>query len=181
MKLTAFLFSLFFSHILISQELQKGEVIEDYGSFYKVENPGFKTDTTTTLKVVFDVARSFEDPAKPNRLFEVAARFLNLHVDAGFPPENLEVALVIHGGAINDVTKDKAYIERHPDTDLEANPNTDLLNKLAENGVKIILCGQSAKHNNISRTNAHKEAEIALSAMTALVQLQNNEYRLINF
>ena len=161
-----------------SQDFKAGKVIPDYGKTFEIKNPDYKTDTNSKLKVVFDVGRSF-NPAETNKLIETAARFLNMHEKAGVDKKNMKVALVIHGSATNDVLLDEFYQEKNPT--IEANPNIPLLRELAENGVDIILCGQSAAFHKITKDKAQKDVQFALSAMTALVQLQNDNYRLINF
>lgn len=168
---------LFFS-MNYAQQLQTGNVIPEFGKTYPVDSPEFKTDTSSTLKVVFDVNRSF-DPEAPNKLIETAARFLNMHEKAGVEVQNMKVALVLHGNAVLDVLRNKPYSERFEGQ--PENPNLPLLVALSRYGVRIILCGQSAAHYNVPRQNTSKHAEFALSAMTALVQLQNDQYRLINF
>lgn len=162
-----------------AQKAHAGEVIKDYGKIYTVSNPEFKTDTTAQFKAVFDIGRSFEDPSQPNALIETAARFLNMHREAGVPSENIKVALVIHGAASTDILINEFYKEKFPET--IANPNSELIAQLAKHGVQIILCGQTAAHRNITKTEALPEVRFSLSAMTALVQLQNDGYRLINF
>lgn len=169
---------LLISSISFSQNLVSGNMIPEYGRTYLVESPEFKTDTTSLLKVVFDVGRNF-DPAEPNKLIETAARFLNMHEMAGAKPDHMQVALVLHGKSVLDVLRDEFYSERF--SDVERNPNLPLITALKEKGVRVILCGQSAAHYGVNRKNADDQVEFALSAMTALVQLQNKEYRLINF
>tara|TARA_R100001369_G_scaffold22674_1_gene41283 strand:- start:39973 stop:40473 length:501 start_codon:yes stop_codon:yes gene_type:complete len=163
---------------IFAQEPVAGNVIKDFGRTYKVEDPDFKTDTTQIFKAVFDIAKTSEDPSKPNPLLETAARFLNMHQMAGVPSKNIIVALVIHGSASQDILNDQVYSER---VSVATNPNTLLLTELANHGVEIILCGQTAAHRKITINEAHPNTKIALSAMTALVQLQNQGYQLINF
>ncbi len=178
MKHYFYFFIVFFPLIGLSQATsQAGNVITDYGKTYPVISPDFKTDTTTPLKVVFDVGRSFNNPQKVNSLFNTAARFLNMHEQAGVPLKNLNVALVIHGNAANDLLKDEIYNQRH----CIDNPNTPLLKALKDHGVQIILCGQTAAHRKLTKDKILPQVDIALSAMTALIQLQNQDYRLINF
>ena len=162
-----------------AQEAHTGEVIKDYGKIYTVSNPDFKTDTTAQFKAVFDVGRSFEDPAKPNAIIETAARFINMHQEAGVPAENIKVALVIHGSAFSDILKNEFYQEKFPE--ITKNPNAELLSQLLDQGVQVILCGQTAAHRKITKAEALPEVQISLSAMTALVQLQNDGYQLISF
>lgn len=162
-----------------AQEAHAGEAIKDYGKVYTVNNPDFKTDTTAQFKAVFDVARSFEDPAKPNALIETVARYINMHREAGVPAENIKVAMVIHGSAFSDILKNEFYQEKFPE--ITINPNARLISELSNQGVQVILCGQTAAHRKISKAEALPEVQISLSAMTALVQLQNDKYQLISF
>ncbi|MCP9201124.1 DsrE family protein [Gramella sp. GC03-9] len=178
MKNTLLLCSLLITGIACSQEYGTGNVIPEYGKTFTVPSPGFKTYTSSKLKMVLDIDRSF-DPEQPNRLIETAARFLNMHEKAGVDPKNMEVALVLHGNAVFDVLEDEFYAEKFPNT--KANPNLPLIKALAEKGVQIILCGQSAAHHKVTKEKASKPVKFALSAMTALVQLQNEDYRLVKF
>lgn len=172
------LLCIIFTTMVYSQDYVQGNVIPEYGYTYTVNSPEFKTDTTSVLKVVFDVSRSF-DPSKPNNLIETAARFLNMHEKAGVDPKNMDLALVIHGKAVQDVLKVDFYTEKY--SEVKENPNLPLIEALTKNGVKIILCGQSAAHYNVTRAKVNDNINFALSAMTALVQLQNDNYRLIKF
>ena len=173
------LFLIFLSSSLsFSQVPQPGKVIPEYGKTFPVESPDFKTDTTSILKAVFDVDRSFNE-AEPNKLIETAARYLNMHEDAGVDPENMNVALVLHGKAVQDALKDEFYSERFPE--VSENPNLPLIKALVERGVEIVICGQSATYYKVNKNNTDENSKFALSAMTALVQLQNDNYRLIKF
>lgn len=175
LMLVAFLATSF----IYAQEPHSGQIIEDYGNIYSVNNPEFKTDTTAQYKVVFDIGRSFDNSSQPNALIETAARFINMHREAGVPAKNIKVALVIHGAASTDILKDEYYQKKLPENAI--NPNSELISQLASQGVQVILCGQTAAHRKIAKAEALPEVQIALSAMTALVQLQNEGYRLINF
>jgi intracellular sulfur oxidation DsrE/DsrF family protein len=72
------------------------------------------------------------------------------------------------------------YSKHHKQENLQ-NPNYDLLSTLTEHNIEIILCGQTSKHKAISKKTLHPDVKISLSAMTALIQLQNEGYTLINF
>lgn len=156
---------------------KQGTVITEYGNTYEVTSPDFKTDTQSDLKVVFDVGRTFKDSTKVNPLFNTAARFLNMHAGAGVDLKKLKVALVIHGSAAYDILNSTTYNQKYQID----NPNKGLITALSEKGVQIILCGQTAAYRKITKEDVLPEVKYALSAMTALVQLQNENYRLINF
>lgn len=161
--------------ITVAQENQK--IIKDYGQTFNVENPDIKTDMDANHKIIFDVTQSSEDKSVVNKYIETAARFLNMHAKAGLKPEQLHVAMTLHGGAWQDVMTNEAYKEKFG----VDNPNFKLINQLTEAGVDIILCGQTAGARGLNKTNVNPNVKFALSAMTALLQYQNNGYRFLKF
>jgi len=156
---------------------QTGPVIADYGAVYTVSDPDFPTPRDRQLRVVFDVSTAPDSVSAINPRIETVARFLNMHAQAGVPVANLDVALVLHGGSGKYALSDAAYRARFG----TANPNLPLLRALHAHGVRIILCGQTAAHRGFSRAELAEPVELALSAMTALVTLQNAGYALIRF
>lgn len=155
----------------------KGKNIPDFGETFRVENPEIETDISTTLKVIFDVSKSPEDNTQINSYLVTAARFLNMHVDAGMKPSQLKVAITVHGGAWKDMLNDATYMEKYN----SKNPNSALLNQLNAAGVDIIMCGQTAAFREVKKTDVNPNVKFALSAMTALIQYQNNSYQFIKF
>ena len=115
----------------IAQENQK--IIKHFGPTFNVENPDVKTDINANHKIIFDVMQSSEDKSVVNKYIETAARFLNMHAKAGLKPEQLHVAMTIHGGAWQDVMTNEAYKEKFG----VDNPNFELINQLSEAGVDI--------------------------------------------
>jgi len=161
--------------ITVAQENQK--IIKDFGQTFNVENPDIKTDMDANHKIIFDVTQSSEDKSVVNKYIETAARFLNMHAKVGLKPEQLHVAMTLHGGAWQDVITNEAYKEKFG----VDNPNFELINQLTEAGVDIILCGQTAGARGLNKTNVNPNVKFALSAMTALLQYQNNGYRFLKF
>ena len=155
----------------------KGKIIPGFGETFKVENPEIATDTSATLKVIFDVSISPENKTQINSNIVTAARFLNMHADAGMDSSQLKVAITIHGRAWKDILTDAVYLEKYGSN----NPNSELIKQLNAAGVDIILCGQTANFRNVSRSDANPNVKFALSAMTALLQYQNNGYHFIKF
>lgn len=123
------------------------------------------------FKVAFDVASS-TDSGELNRKFDSLARFINMHVAAGVKPDNIELALVVHGKATFDLVDNVNYQKKYA-TD---NPNKPLLNALMENNVRVILCGQSAAAYGISASQFISGVEVEQSAMTAHALLQQAGY-----
>lgn len=165
--------SFFIGFLGFSQEKNTGPVIEGYGPVFKIENPDFKTDTTQEFKVVFDVMDTPESLSELNKKLETAARFLNLHAQSGIPVEQLKAALIVHNVASKDITTDEAYQKRFG----MPNPNSGLIQALLDAGVEVIYCGQSSMARNFPKEDLIPGVKIALSAMTANIQLQNQGYR----
>lgn len=155
----------------------QGPVIEDYGTTFAVDNPDFKTDPDKVYKVVFDIHDSPEDPASVNPMLSTLARFLNMHVNAGVPLENLKVVGVIHNKASKDAMDNEAYRQRY-DVD---NPNIPLMEALEKAGAEIYMCGQSINARGINPERLAAPVKTALSAMTVFLSLQREGYTVIWF
>lgn len=175
--LIGLLFLLVFSLTMQAQEKNSGPILKDYGKVWSVQNPDFNTQKNTVYKVVFDIMNSPDSPKELNRSIETAARFLNMHAQAGVPPENLKVAMVVHNKASKDLLDSKFYETKYS----VANPNQQLIEGLLKANVSIIFCGQSSLSREIPIAETIEGTQLALSAMTALVLLQNEGYRLIKF
>ncbi|MBO0341100.1 DsrE family protein [Muricauda lutimaris] len=157
----------------ISQEKKSGPVVEGYGQVWAIENPDFKTDTSQEFKVVFDVKDGPESDTEININLNTVARFLNLHAQNGIPLSQLKVALIVHGTAARNLLSDEAYQKRYQ----VQNPNLELVEKLLDAEVEVIMCGQSSKTRDLPKEDLIPGVKIALSAMTANIQLQNQGYR----
>lgn len=154
-----------------------GPVIEDFGPVYDLPDPDVTAPTDEVLRVVFDVAQAAPEPGRVNPRLETLARYLNMHARAGVPRENMKLALVVHGGASWEVVEDAAYREQFG----MDNPNLPLLEALDAFGVELLICGQSQSSRGIGKDQLAPPVKQALSAMTALVDLQGRGYQLIAF
>ena len=105
-----------------------------------------------------------------NSKFKTAASFLNLQYAQGIPPEQVEIALVVHGPAHRDLLTDKAYGGD--------NPNEELLGLLQEHGVKVYYCGQSAVYRDIDAKDLLPGVALSASATTTHVLLQQQGFAL---
>lgn len=179
-KTYAFLFFitvLLHTNAIFSQAKKTGPIITDYGSVYKVENIDYKVNTSKDLKAVFDIMNSPEDTKKQNSSIETAARFLNMHAQENVPANKLHAVLVVHNNASKDIITNEAYKKRYG-TD---NPNEDMIKALMNSGVQVIFCGQSSMARGFPKEELIPGVQLSLSAMTALIQLQDEGYRLIKF
>lgn len=173
----------FLSLILITfqsvsaQKKESGPIIEKYGAVFRIDNADYKVDTQKTFRAVFDIMNSPEDVDQVNPSIETAARFLNMHAQNGIPLEQLKIALVVHNKASKDVITSDAYKTKFGTN----NPNAELIKALMAANADIIFCGQSSASRGFPKEELLDGVQLSLSAMTALIQLQDNNYRLIKF
>lgn len=163
---------------LQAQARSAGPVIRDFGAVFRVDDLDVPVETDRTYRVVFEVYDAPESPGELNPDINTLARFLNLHGGAGVPAERMELALVLHGPAAKAALGHRGYRERYG-TD---NPNLPLLEALARAGADLYLCGQSAASRGLlPKEDLADPVQLALSAMTMLVTLQDDGYELIAF
>lgn len=145
--------------------------------FYSVKNPDLLLDKNKEYKVIFDVYTDEKSHKKLNGSINTVARFLNMHADTKIKPENLHIAVVLHGAATKNSLSDKAYQRKFK----IPNPNSELIKKLKKANVDIFVCGQSFIHSNYTKSDLSKNVKLSLSALTALIEYQSNGYQLISF
>ncbi len=149
-----------------------GPVFEDFGPHaYMEQTEPLPADLA--LRHSFDVADAAED-GRFNRGFESAARFINMHAANGVNTDRIDVAVVVHGRAVQDLLTDEAWAARELDGD--ANPGGEQLRAMLDAGVRFIVCGQSAAGQGMANDDLIPGAEMALSAMTAHALLQQRGY-----
>jgi intracellular sulfur oxidation DsrE/DsrF family protein len=143
-----------------------GPVIKDFG-------PVADVDVTLSIPEGAKFRHSYDvstqaDEGEPNRTLVTAARFINMHARAGVDAEDISLAVIVHGKAVFDVSG-------------KAPASADLVAALIENGVRIIVCGQSAAYYEVNTDDLLPGVEMALSAMTAHALLQQQGYTLNPF
>jgi len=158
---------------LYAQESSPGPAIQSFGAVFDVSDPDFATRTDMEYKVAFEIAQASNSPDRVNASLNSVARFINMHAAAGVPRENIRAAVVVHGSAGWELLDNAAYRERHG----VDNPNAELIRELTAFGAKVILCGQTAASRGIPRDGLLGGVEVALSAMTAFLVLQEDGYR----
>ncbi len=162
---------------LTAQTKKSGPIITDFGEVWEISEPDHEIDKNLEYKAVFDIMNSPDNHEKLNATIETAARFLNMHAQSGVPADQLKIALVVHNKASKDIITNEAYQKRYGTN----NPNYDLVQALLDAGGQIIFCGQSSLSRGFPKEELIDGVQLSLSAMTALIQLQNEEYRLIKF
>ena len=143
-----------------------GPIFEQYGPVAEVDVTYVIPDGAE-LRHSFDVAEG-ADEGNVNSTLVSAARFINMHARAGVDPNRIEVAIVIHGTAVHDVSGTESS-------------STGIVAALIEHGVSIIVCGQSAAYYDVSTDDLLPGVKMALSAMTAHALLQQQGYTINPF
>ncbi len=153
-----------------------GKVIPQFGPVATVEQD-VEIPADARFKVLFDVSKAAK-PGEVNRTLVSAARFINMHAEAGVDPENIEIAVVFHGGASIDLTRAETYGARN---DGAENANAAAIETLRAHNVQVYLCGQSAAYHGIVNKDLLPGVDMALSAMTMHALLQKDGYTLNPF
>ena len=153
------------------EDFKTGPVIETFGPVAPMQE-GWTLSPDAQFRVAFDAAKAAKADGL-NRTLESAARFINMHAAAGVRPSNIDVAVVVHGGAAFDLLENEAYAKAK---DGQSNANTPLIVALLDNNVRIILCGQTAAYRDITKGDLLPGIEVDLSAMTAHARLQQDGY-----
>jgi len=168
---------LFLSFQATAAETATGPVIENYGPVYAVPKGSFNLDPKRQYKILMDVGKGPDDPTVINQNIESAARFLNMQARNGIKPENLKLAMVLHGSGIHSALNDESYSNRF----VVPNSNKELIVALVKAGVDIYVCGQSAAYNGYTAEDFLPGIKMAVSAMTVHVRLQQDGYQPILF
>ena len=123
---------LFFIALLLSiwvplsaqeDRFKSGDTIKQFGKIAK--QPGHQTlPDGVAFKVSFDVASAAKAGAV-NRHIDSAARFINMHTTAGIDPKKIDLAVVVHGDAVNDMSN------------ASGESNVALIKALQNHGVKF--------------------------------------------
>ena len=149
-----------------------GPVFTEFGPVADVPDADFAIPEDASFHVAFDVSQPAEE-GKLNRGFESAARLINMHARAGVAPMENRAAVVVHGAAVLDLLTDAAWVARDRG---DANPSGAAVREMIDQGVRFIVCGQSAAGQGVAKSELIPGVELALSAMTAHALLQQEGY-----
>lgn len=144
----------------------KGPLLTDFGPVADVKVT-LAIPEGAVFRHSFDISSAASEGSL-NRSLVSAARLLNMHARAGLPPKATQLAMVIHGKAVIDVSD-------------ELSPNAALVAALVEKDVRIIVCGQSAAYYDVATADLLPGVEMAVSAMTAHALLQQQGYTINPF
>lgn len=157
---------------------QKGAnpIIKNFGTIYEI--PGaVNPDANIEYKIVIDLKTLQRDKESINLGLNNVARMMNLHGLGGVKPENLKVAVAIHGGATDVILNNDAYKKKY---ELD-NPNLILIDELKAAGVDLYVCGQSLLARKYELEEVNEQIKIGLSMLTVVTTHMHNGYHLMVF
>ncbi|QDT88847.1 DsrE family protein [Gimesia algae] len=144
--------------------------IQQYGKV--VQLPAAAQQPRADSKICVDLTKGGAvDQLNPS--IEKIARYINIYQGAGKSPASVQIAVVLHGDATLCALNDDAYAERFK---TKSNPNLECLHELHEAGVAIYVCGQSLIGKGSQPEEVVVFADVAVSALTSLVNLQTDGY-----
>ena len=100
-----------------------------------------------------------------NRTLWSADRVVNLLTAGGVPQDDIDIAIVLYGPAIDAALTNEAYAAAH---DGAQNPNLELMKALHDFGVKFYACGQTMAGSDIAESDLNEFTEMSLSAQIVL-------------
>ena len=142
----------------------------------KTKAKALKYDKDLDYKIVVDVTDKVSDSTKVMSTLLEVARTYNLNIANGVPKRKLKMAVVVHGGAFYGILNDEAYQEKYGTT----NPNLEAIKIMKKEGVEFYVCSQILSFRNTPPENISKDIEIAVSAKTALITLDQMGYTYMN-
>jgi intracellular sulfur oxidation DsrE/DsrF family protein len=171
---TAIVF-VFAATLVWSSEPVTGPIIHNSGAAHPVKDRDVPVDEAWKSRVVFSMPRHPDGPEALSFKLEQVARYLNVHAQNGIPRENMDVAVVIYAEALKTALDNDAYRERFGID----NPNYDAIMELGKAGVALYACGQSMGNQGVYKSELASPVKVGLSAMTVLVDLQQEGYVLM--
>jgi intracellular sulfur oxidation DsrE/DsrF family protein len=151
---------------------QSGPILMRGGNHYPVPNPTFPVPKDQVYKIAWDMKVASTKPDSVNAALDVPARFLNQSAALGIPRSNVQIAIVVHGTAGEELLSNTEYRARKG----VDNPNIPLLEELSKAGVQIILCGQTMGSRKMAREQILPFVKISPSAVWAHAVLQKQGY-----
>lgn len=156
---------------------QTGPIIQKGGGHFPVPGATFTVPTGTTYKMAWDIEVGSARPADANAAYDVPARFVNQAAVIGMARNAIDVAVVIHGSAGEEMLTNEEYRARKG----VDNPNIALLEEMSKAGVKIIICGQTVGSRKMPRDKILPFVLVAPSAAWAHAVLQQQGFNMNPF
>lgn len=160
------------NHNAVNAQEWETPIIEGYGKIVHYDVAQNQPDPSKVYKIIFHIKDGKEREAVNEGLWKIA-RLINLMGSYKVPEENLNIVAIVSGTATPFILTDAEHQKREN----RRNPNLDLLSKLKQHHVKILVCGQAlAKHKIDARKDLNPYIEITTSALVAIPSFQMEGY-----
>ena len=176
MKTYLLLILLLSGKILYAQTVEH-PLIENFGAMYDIPEATQKPNPDIQYKIAVDFSRGSKGGKDINFSLDRVAKTMNLHYAGGVPEENMDVRVIAYAGGVRAFLSDEAHKKKHGKT----NPNSELIEKLNDLGVTMMVCGQSLRLAEIDESELHPHVEVATSYITETTTAQLDGYVILHF
>lgn len=156
-----------------SSERPGGSVIGMFNTTYApVPGMDFPGDTEATYRFAWAMVAAADSAHEVTPAFRGPARVLNALADDGVSPERVHLAIVAQGPAAMAMLDNEAYRRLHGID----NPNLPLLRELHEQGVLLVVCGQTMVGRKMERAEFPAFVKVSRAATVARATLAAQGY-----
>ena len=163
--------------VIASAQERQYPLVADFGGIFEIPDADIKPDPDLKYNIVIDLAKASDEKQYADYYLSRVARLMNLHVIGGVPPENLNVKVVIHGGAVYNILDHRSFNQKFKND----NPNILLIDRLIEAGAEVMVCGQSLVGRSIGMNEIHPGVKVATSALTAVTMYQLQGFAVMQY
>jgi intracellular sulfur oxidation DsrE/DsrF family protein len=149
--------------------------IQSAGRIHSLPQSAYQPNRKATYKVVFWLTKAADKPDGLSPALERLARTVNLYVGAGVPLNHLKFIAVTSGPA-TAIALDDAHYRKQYGT---ANPNLPVIEELRKAGIDITVCAQAVAERHYQYDWIDPHVKVALSALTTIIDLQQEGYALV--
>lgn len=149
--------------------------IKGYGPVHVWPGVADKPDPAITYKALFDLTQDGKNLDKLNPGLDHVARAVNTFAAIGVPLDHMKFVVIIHGPATPIVLDEKAFEAKfhHP------NPDLRVIDALRKAGVQVLVCGNALADMHFTPEEVNPRIQVALSALSTLIMVQNQGYALM--
>jgi intracellular sulfur oxidation DsrE/DsrF family protein len=176
LRVLSVLLILLISNVTVLAQQAKYPMVKEFGGIYEIPN-SINPDSELDYKIVIDLKTFQQDKESINSGLNNVARMMNLHGLGGVKPENLNVAVVVHGGATESILNHAAYQQKNGVN----NPNINLIKALKEGGAELYVCGQSLLARGYAQNEVNADVKIGLSMLTVVTTHMHEGYKQLVF
>ena len=138
-------------------------IINGYGEVKYFDQAASQFNKQLEYKLIFDI-KSNQVKNGVNKGLWTIARTLNLFELSGIPSKKIEIVASIHGEATFITLNSNAYQDKFG----RDNPNSNIIQQLNDNGVKLYVCSQATSSRNINNGDLNINVIPALSGIAVL-------------